>query len=118
MKVLYLVLLIVISGNTFAYNNNWNGTYHYYGSEKLLGDNVATREVILILTSEKCIFSIFGFQMDKTYSCKVEEKNNDLYLFDANSHEKFGKITFRKGNYYLYSHYVIDGRKNFFFKDK
>ncbi|ELW77502.1 hypothetical protein J576_1749 [Acinetobacter sp. 766875] len=56
--------------------------------------------------------------MDKTYSCKVEEKNKDLYLFDANSHEKFGKIIFRKGNYYLYSHYVIDGRKNFFFKDK
>jgi len=61
---------------------------------KLLEDNIATKEVILTLTSEKCIFSICGFQMDKTYSCKVEEKNNDLYLFDANSHEKFGRIIF------------------------
>ncbi|WP_288502399.1 hypothetical protein [uncultured Acinetobacter sp.] len=118
MKYSILFLILLFANHTFANTDIWNGTYHYYGSEKILGDNVATREVILTLTSENCVFSIFGFQMDKTYSCKVEEKNNVLYIFDANSHEKFGKIIFRKGNYYLYSHYVIDGRKNFFFKDK
>lgn len=118
MKNFYFLLLLAVSTNTFANTDKWNGTYHYYSSEELLGGNVATIESVLALTPKKCEYSITGFQVDKSYICKVKEKNNELYFFNVQSDEKLGKVVFKKGKYYLYSDEVLDSKDNLFFKDK
>lgn len=118
MKNFCFLLLLILSANTFANTEKWNGTYHYYSSEELPDGNAATVESILTLTPKKCEYSIAGFQFDKSYICKVKEKNNELYLFKVQSGEKLGKVVFKKGKYYLYSDEVLDIKDNLFFKDK
>lgn len=118
MKNFCFLLLLVLSSNTFANVDKWNGTYHYYGSEELPSGNVATIESTLTLAPKKCVYSIIGFQVDKSYMCKVKEKNNELYFFNVQSGEKLGKVVFKKGKYYLYSDEVLDSKDNLFFKDK
>ncbi|WP_336166728.1 DUF5991 domain-containing protein [Acinetobacter sp. 161(2023)] len=111
------LLLLILSANTFANTDKWNGTYHYYSSEELLGGNVATIESVLTLTPKKCEYSIAGFQVDKSYICKVKEKNNELYFFEVQSSEKLGKVVIKKGKYYLYSDEVLDIKDNLLYKD-
>ncbi|EPF6070703.1 hypothetical protein J671_3414 [Acinetobacter sp. 1130196] len=118
MKKTCFLLLLTLSAKTFANTDKWNGTYHYYSSEELPGGNVATIESVLTLTPKKCEYSIAGFQVDKSYICKVKEKNNELYFFKVQSGEKLGKVVFKKGKYYLYSDEVLDNKDNLFFKDK
>ncbi len=118
MKVFYSLLFLAFSTQTLAQTDKWNGTYHYYSSEELPDGNAATVESILTLTPKKCDYSIAGFQVDKSYICKVKEKNNELYLFKVQSGEKLGKVVFKKGKYYLYSDEVLDIKDNLFFKDK
>ena len=118
MKKIYFLLLLALSANTYANVDKWNGTYHYYSSEELPGGNVATIESVLTLTPKKCEYSTTGFQVDKSYICKVKEKNNELYFFKVQSGEKLGKVVFKKGKYYLYADEVLDSKDNLFFKDK
>lgn len=118
MKYSKLFLLLLFANHSFANIDKWNGTYHYYSSEELPDGNVATIESVLTLTPKKCEYSIAGFQVDKSYICKVKEKNNALYFFKAQSGEKLGKVVFKKGKYYLYSPEVLDSKDNLFFKDK
>lgn len=118
MKYSILFLILLFANHTFANTEIWNGTYHYYSSEELPGGNVATIESVLTLTPKKCEYSIIGFQVDKSYICKVKEKNNELYFFKVQSGEKLGKVVFKKGKYYLYSDEVLDSKDNLFFKDK
>ncbi|MFW1922193.1 DUF5991 domain-containing protein [Acinetobacter geminorum] len=118
MKIFCSLLLLVLSSNTFANVDEWHGTYHYYSSEELPSGNVATIESTLTLAPKKCVYSIIGFQVDKSYMCKVKEKNNELYFFNVQSGEKLGKVVFKKGKYYLYSDEVLDSKDNLFFKDK
>ena len=92
----FCLLLLALSANTFANVDKWNGTYHYYSSEELPSGNVATIESTLTLAPKKCIYSIMGFQVDKSYMCKVKEKNNELYFFNVQSGEKLGKVVFKK----------------------
>ncbi|MDC4635213.1 DUF5991 domain-containing protein [Acinetobacter baumannii] len=110
--------MLALSTNTFAKVDKWNGTYHYYSSEELPGGNVETIEAVLILTPKKCEYSIAGFQVDKSYICKVKEKNNELYFFKFESGEKLGKVVFKKGKYYLYADEVLDIKDNLFYKDQ
>ncbi|MFW6762013.1 DUF5991 domain-containing protein [Acinetobacter pittii] len=118
MKYSILLLILLFANHTFANTEIWNGTYHYYGSEELPSGNVATIESTLTLAPKKCVYSIIGFQVDKSYMCKVKEKNNELYFFNVQSGEKLGKVVFKKGKYYLYSDEVLDSKDNLFFKDK
>ena len=118
MKKTCFLLLLALSVTTLANADKWNGTYHYYSSEELPGGNVATMESILALTPKKCEYSISGFQVDKSYICKVKEKNNELYFFKAQSGEKLGKVVFKKGEYYLYSDEVLDSKDNLLHKEK
>ncbi|EOE4510800.1 hypothetical protein LPI62_002881 [Acinetobacter baumannii] len=108
----FCLLLLALFVTTFANADKWNGTYHYYSSEELPGGNVATIESVLTL------YSIAGFQVDKSYICKVKEKNNELYFFKVQTGEKLGKVVFKKGKYYLYSDEVLDIKDNLFYKDK
>lgn len=117
MKI-FCLLLLAFSANTFANTDKWNGTYHYYSSEELSDGNTATVESVLILTPKKCEYSIAGFQVDKSYICKVKEKNNDLYFFEIQSGEKLGKVVFKKGKYYLYSDEVLDIKDNLLYKEE
>ncbi|MGR2825738.1 hypothetical protein FY048_09465 [Acinetobacter sp. 1124_18A] len=114
----FLLLLLALSATTLANADKWNGTYHYYSSEELTDGNVTTIESVLILTPKKCEYSIAGFQVDKSYICKVKEKNNELYFFKVKSGEKLGKVVFKKGKYYLYSDEVLDIKDNLFYKDQ
>ncbi|HCJ6510386.1 TPA: hypothetical protein NU718_001973 [Acinetobacter baumannii] len=114
----FFLLLLALSVTTFANADKWNGTYHYYSSEELPGGNISTIESVLTLTSKKCEYSIAGFQVDKSYICKVKEKNNELYFFKVQTSEKLGKVVFKKGKYYLYSDEVLDIKDNLFYKDK
>jgi len=118
MKNFCFLLFLVLSTNTFANTDKWYGTYHYYCSEELSGGNVATIESVLALTPKKCEYSVAGFQVDKSYICKVKEKNNELYFFKVQSGEKLGKVVFKEGKYYLYSDDVLDIKDNLFYKDK
>lgn len=118
MKYSILFLILLFANYTFANTEIWNGTYHYYSSEELPDGNVATIESTLTVAPKKCVYSIVGFQVDKPYVCKVKKKNNELYFFDNKSGNRFGKVVFKKGKYYLYSPEVLDSKDNLFIKDE
>ncbi|EMU25171.1 hypothetical protein ABNIH19_19616 [Acinetobacter baumannii ABNIH19] len=80
MKYSILFLILLFANYTFANTEIWNGTYHYYSSEELPDGNVATIESTLTVAPKKCVYSIVGFQVDKSYVCKVKKKNNELYF--------------------------------------
>ncbi len=74
MKYSILFLILLFANYTFANTEIWNGTYHYYSSEELPDGNVATIESTLTVAPKKCVYSIVGFQVDKSYVCKVKRK--------------------------------------------
>ncbi len=63
MKKFCFLLLLVLSANTFANTDKWNGTYHYYSSEELPGGNVATIESVLTLTPKSVSILLLAFRL-------------------------------------------------------
>ncbi|WP_322783548.1 hypothetical protein [Acinetobacter colistiniresistens] len=43
---------------------------------------MATKEVELFLTSNKCQFSIVGFQVDKKYICEIKGQEDKIYIME------------------------------------
>lgn len=113
----YLFLFLLLPVSVYAINDKWYGYYRYFSSEEISSGNIATKEVELFLTSEKCQYSIVGFQVDKQYSCEIKREGNKIYIINRNNKKKLGMVLFESGKYYLYSDDVLDLRDNLFYKD-
>lgn len=84
----------------FSISKKWYGTYSHSSYETADNGVGYGIEYTINITKNSCNIDMVGTQTDKHFSCRLEDKDGSLVIFDENG-GKFGVLNKKKDKYYL-----------------